>query len=71
MATVRIPSEAEERLRNVVRCRETFQHELLKSRHCILKFLARRGFVYRDGENWSKGQIAWLGQLASTTRFVD
>lgn len=45
-------SEAEERVRDVVRCRETFQREILKSRHYILKFLARRGFVFRDGTNW-------------------
>ena len=52
LTPVRIPSEAEERVRDVVRCRETFQREILKSRHYILKFLARRGFVYRDGTNW-------------------
>jgi transposase len=44
LVAVRIPSEADERVRDVVRCRETFQGEILKSRHYILKFLARRGF---------------------------
>jgi len=48
---VHIPTEAEERVRDVVRCRETFQREILKSRHYILN-LARRGFVFRDGTNW-------------------
>jgi hypothetical protein len=38
LTAVRIPSEAEERVRDVVRCRETFQRELLKSRHHLLKF---------------------------------
>ena len=52
LTVVRIPSEAEERVRDVVRCRETFQREILKSRHYILKFLARRGVVYREGTNW-------------------
>ena len=52
LVAVRIPSEAAERVRDVVRCRETFQHEMLKSRHYILKFLARRGFVFREGTNW-------------------
>lgn len=41
LTTVRIPSEAEERVRDLVRCRETLQREVLKSRHYILKFLAR------------------------------
>jgi transposase len=49
LTAVRIPSDAEERVRDVVRCRETFQREILKSRHDILKFLARRGFIYREG----------------------
>ena len=65
LTTVRIPSESEERVRDIVRCRETFQRELGKSRHYILKFLARRGFVYRDGTNWSKPHLAWLRRLAS------
>ena len=62
---VRIPSEAEERVRDVVRCRETFPREMLKSRHYILKFLARRGFVYRDGTNWCTPHLRWLEHLTT------
>lgn len=65
LTPVRIPSEAEERVRDVVRCRETFQREILKSRHYILKFLARRGFVYRDGTNWCTPHLRWLQQLTT------
>jgi hypothetical protein len=36
LTPVRIPSEAEERVRDIVRCRETFQREALESRHYIL-----------------------------------
>lgn len=60
LTPVRIPSEAEERVRDVVRCRETFQREILKSRHYILKFLARRGFVYREGTTWCTPHLRWL-----------
>src|SRR5215204_1700391 len=63
LTPVRIPSEAEERVRDVVRCRETFQREILKSRHYILKFLARRGFVYREGTNWCTPHLRWLEHL--------
>ena len=63
LTAVRIPSEAEERVRDVVRCRETFQREILKSRHYILKFLARRGFVYREGTNWCTPHLRWLEHL--------
>lgn len=65
LTPVRIPSEAEERVRDVVRCRETFQREILKSRHYILKFLARRGFVYRGGTNWCTPHLRWLEHLTS------
>jgi transposase len=67
LVPVRIPSAAEERVRDVVRCRETFQREILKSRHYILKFLARRGFVYREGTNWCTPHLRWLERLTSET----
>ena len=65
LVVVRIPSEAEERVRDVVRCRETFQREILKSRHYILKFLARRGFVFREGTNWCTPHLRWLQHLTT------
>jgi transposase len=65
LVVVRIPSEADERVRDVVRCRETFQREILKSRHYILKFLARRGFVFRDGTNWCTPHLQWLQHLTT------
>jgi len=65
LTPVHIPSEAEERVRDVVRCRETFQREILKSRHYILKFLARRGFVFREGTNWCTPHLKWLQQLTT------
>ena len=60
LVAIRIPSEAEERVRDLVRCRETFQREILKSRHYLLKFLARRGFVFREGTNWTEKHYAWI-----------
>lgn len=67
LTVIRIPSEAEERVRDLVRCRETLQREVLKSRHYILKFLARRGFVYRDGTHWSTAHYDWLRRLAAAS----
>ena len=64
LTVIRIPTEAEERVRDLVRCRETFQRELLKSRHYVLKFLARRGCVYLKTA-WRQEHYAWLRQLAS------
>jgi transposase len=65
LVVIRIPTEAEERVRDVVRCRETFQKEILKSRHYILKFLARRGFVFREGTNWCMPHLKWLQHLTT------
>ena len=65
LVAVRIPSEADERVRDVVRCRETFQREILKSRHYILKCLATRGFVFREGTNWCTPHLKWLQHLTT------
>lgn len=65
LTAVRIPTETEERVRDVVRCRETFQREILKSRHYILKFLARRGLVFREGTNWCTPHLRWLEHLTT------
>ena len=46
LAAIRIPDEAEERVRSLVRCRETFTREILKSRHYVLKLLLSRGHVH-------------------------
>jgi transposase len=70
LVAVRIPTEAEERVRDLVRCRETFQREILKSRHYILKFLRRRGFVFRDGSNWTHKHLHWLRSLLSQGELV-
>jgi transposase len=62
---IHIPSEAEERVRDLVRCRETFQREILKSRHYALKFLGRRGIIYREGNHWTQKHLRWLNRLLS------
>ena len=67
LTPVRIPTEAEERVRDLVRCRETLQRELHKSRHYLLKFLARRGLIFRDGKNWTKRHLEWLRRINSTS----
>ncbi len=52
LVLIHIPTEAEERARDLVRCRETFQRGIITSRHHILEFLRRRGFIYREGTHW-------------------
>jgi transposase len=63
LVLVHIPTEEDERVRDLVRCRETFQREIIKSRHYILKFLRRRGFIYRDGTHWTVRHMNWIRQV--------
>ena len=63
LVPIHVPTEAEERVRDLVRCRETFQKEILSSRHYILKFLCRRGLVFREGQNWTNRHMSWLRDL--------
>jgi len=63
LVTIRIPTSAEERVRDLVRCRECFQREILRSRHYVTKFLARRGLVYREGKNWTQKHRDWVQQI--------
>jgi transposase len=65
LTPVRIPTEAEERVRDLVRCRTTFQRELLRARHFVLKFLTRRGVRYQTGKcHWTRGHHRWLEALS-------
>jgi transposase len=63
LTAVRVPSPAEEEVRDLVRCRTTLQRELLQSKHYLLKFLARRGHVYRAGPHWTPRHLTWLDAL--------
>jgi len=63
LVLIHIPTEADEAVRDLVRCRETFQREIVKSRHYILKFMRRRGLVYREGTHWTQRHLNWIRQV--------
>jgi transposase len=63
LTAIRVPDEAEEQVRSLVRCRETLTREILKSRHYVLKLLQARGLVYRAGGNWTQAHWTWLRKL--------
>jgi transposase len=63
LTLVRVPTPVEEPVRDLVRCRETLQREVLRSRHYVLKLLARYGVVYRAGSHWSERFRQWLDQV--------
>ncbi len=71
LVLIHIPTEAEEGVRDLVRCRETFQREIIKSRHYILKFLRRRGFIYREGTHWTTRHMNWIRQVLMPDRLAE
>jgi transposase len=63
LVLIHVPTEADEQVRDLVRCRECFQREIVKSRHYILKFMRRRGFVFREGQHWTVRHFNWIRQV--------
>jgi hypothetical protein len=62
-----VPEAPDEQVRDLVRCRETFQREILRSRHYVLKLLRRRGLVHRGRSNWTRKRREWLNAVASAS----
>jgi len=67
LVPIRIPSSTDERVRDLVRCRQTLQQNVLRARHYVSKFLARRGFVFRQATLWHRAHLRWLHALAAGT----
>lgn len=63
LVAVHPPTEDEESVRDLWRCREDAQQDLVRARHRLGKFLLRRGLVFRDGHTGSQAQRSWLGKL--------
>jgi transposase len=64
LTVIRIPSEAEERVRDVVRTRSTFQRDLHRTRQRVIKFVRRRGYAYAPGKrHWTQAHRRWLREL--------
>jgi transposase len=62
IASVRIPSPAEEAARDLVRGREASRADLMRARHRLSKLLLRHGIVYSGGKAWTELHDQWLHQ---------
>jgi transposase len=76
LASIRVPSEAEEALRDLCRCREDVREDILRERHRLLKFLLRHGRIFTQGRHWTLAHWAWLrtqrfDEPAAQTVFVE
>jgi transposase len=63
LTAVHPPTEDEEAVRDLCRCREDAQLDLVRARHRLGKFLLRRGLVFHDGYLWSQRHRTWLHGL--------
>jgi transposase len=64
LTTVHPPSESDEALRDLCRCRDDVRVDLLRARHRLSKFLLRRHCIYRQTKHhWGTRHWAWLEQL--------
>lgn len=62
LTEVRPPSEAEESIRDLCRCREDVREDLHSARHRMGKLLLRRGLLF-DGKAWTRKHREWLRTL--------
>ena len=60
LVAVRVPTEAEESARDLVRARDDARVELMAARHRLSKLLLRRGIVYAGANTWGRDHHAWL-----------
>ena len=62
LRSIAIPGEDSEAARDLVRTYHRVVVEATRKRHHILKFLVRRGRIYREGRHWTGKHRDWLGQ---------
>ncbi len=63
LTAVRPPSEAEEALRDLCRCRDDARADLMRARHRLGKMLLRRDLRYVEGRPWTEQHRSWLWSL--------
>lgn len=68
LTEVHPPTEEQESLRDLCRCREDVRDDRLRARHRLTKFLLRRHLIYTQTKShWGTRHLAWLRQV----RFED
>ena len=63
LTVVRPPTEAEESVRDLCRCREDAKHDETRARNRLMKYLLRNGVIYGDGRAWTQRYRRWLHSL--------
>ena len=60
LVAIRVPTVAEEAVRDLCRARADMVIDQTRARHRLGKFLLRHGRVWRGGENWTLKHRAWI-----------
>jgi transposase len=60
---VRVPGDAEEALRDLVRARDAVRMDLMRCRHRLSKLLLRHGIRFDDGRAWTDRHHQWLASV--------
>jgi transposase len=63
LTEVHPPTEEEESIRDLCRCREAAQRDLMRIRHQLSKFLFRRGWIYQAGKQWTQKHLDWIAGI--------
>ncbi len=67
LSSVRVPTVAEEAVRDLCRARADMVIDRTRARHRLGKFLLRHGRIWRGGDNWTLKHQVWI----SAQRFDD
>jgi transposase len=62
LTAVRVPTPAEEAVRDLCRARADMVIDRTRARHRLSKFLLRHGRVWRDGDSWTIKHHTWIAQ---------
>jgi transposase len=60
LTAIHVPDEAEEAVRDLLRCREDVRRDVVRWQHRLLKFLDRHGRLYVSGRNWTQRHWTWI-----------
>jgi transposase len=60
LTAIHVPGEAEEGVRDFLRCREDVRRDVGRWRHRVVKLLDRHGRRYLAGRNWTQRHWTWL-----------
>jgi len=63
LTAVHPPTEEDEAVRDLCRCREDAKEDRERTRHRLAKLLLRRGVVYSAGRQWTRAHYTWLRQV--------